>query len=83
MKKDNSKNKIEKSSKVKKNKKENIFTRFKKYLKEVGQEMKKTKWPSRKDMISYSIATLSFILVFALFFAFGDVIIAFVKQVLR
>ena len=45
--------------------------------------MKKTKWPSKKTMISYSIATLLFILIFALFFTFTDVIIAAIKQVLR
>ncbi len=43
----------------------------------VKKEMKKVKWPTRKEMITYSTATLTFILVFALFFSATDFVLAF------
>lgn len=42
----------------------------------VKEEMKKVKWPTKKEMIKYSIATLTFIVVFALFFTLSDVAVA-------
>jgi len=39
------------------------------FLNGVKKEMKKVRWPNKKEMITYSIATISFIIVFALFFA--------------
>lgn len=42
----------------------------------VKSEMKKVKWPSKKEMATYSAATLGFILVFALFFSITDIILA-------
>ena len=80
---------MEKDKKVKKTvskktkKKESIFKRLSSYFKGVRTEMKKTKWPSKKEMVLYSSATLLFILVFALFFTLNDVIISFVKQLVR
>ena len=54
-------------------KKESFFTGVKK-------EMKHVRWPLKKEMVKYSIATLSFIIFFALFFAACDFIIAAVKM---
>ena len=54
-------------------KKESFFTG-------VRKEMKKVRWPLKKEMIKYSIATLSFIIFFALFFTLGDLIIAGLKM---
>ena len=34
----------------------------------VKKEMGKVRWPNKKEMLTYSIATISFILVFGLFF---------------
>lgn len=50
-----------------------------KFLKEVRSEVAKVKWPSKKDMIKYSVATISFIIFFALFFYLIDIIIALLK----
>ena len=76
--------KVKKSvSKKSKAKKESIFKRLSNYFKGVRTEMKKTKWPSKKEMVLYSSATLLFILVFALFFTLNDVVISFVKQLVR
>ena len=54
-------------------KKESFFTGVKK-------EMKHVRWPLKKEMVKYSIATLSFIIFFTLFFMLTDLIIAAVKM---
>ena len=36
-----------------------------KYLKEVWFELKKVTWPTKKEMVSYTIAVVVFILIFA------------------
>lgn len=46
----------------------------------VKKEMKKVRWPLKKEMIKYSCATLFFIVFFALFFMLGDLIIAGIKM---
>lgn len=46
----------------------------------VKEEMKKVKWPTRKEMIKYSSAALTFIIVFALFFTLTDLAIAGLKM---
>lgn len=45
----------------------------------VKEEMKKVKWPTKKEMIKYSGAALTFIVVFALFFALTDLAVAGLK----
>ena len=67
----------------KKEKKPSIFSRIHSYFKGVNSEMRKTKWPSKKDMVLYSSATLLFIVIFALFFTLNDVIISGVHELLR
>ena len=67
----------------KKEKKPSIFSRIHSYFKGVNSEMKKTKWPSKKDMVLYSSATLLFIVIFALFFTLNDVIISGIHELLR
>ncbi len=51
------------------------------FLKEVRTEMSKVKWPSKKDMTKYSIATVVFVIFFALFFFGIDAILALLKEV--
>ena len=60
-------------------KKENKKVKKELFLTGVRKEMKKVRWPLKKEMIKYSLVTLSFIVFFALFFALGDLIIAAVK----
>lgn len=55
----------------------------KKFFKSVIAEIKKVRWPKKKEMIKYSLATLICIVVFALFFMLSDVVIAAVKSVLE
>lgn len=49
------------------------------FLKEVKSEVSKVKWPSKKDMVKYSAATIVFVIFFALFFYIIDLIIALLK----
>ncbi len=49
------------------------------FLNNVNKEMGKVRWPNRREMITYSSATLFFIVVFAMFFTLLDIILAFFK----
>ena len=51
----------------------------KSYIEEVKDEMKKVKWPTKKEMVKYTISTLSFIILFALFFLAIASLFAFLK----
>ena len=64
------------SSKGKKKEKGNIFERIANFFSGVKTEFKRVKWPSRKDMVKYSIATIIFIISCSLFFYLIDVILA-------
>ena len=54
-----------------------------KFLFSVKKEMTKVKWPNRKEMLTYSAATIAFILVFAVFFSGLDFILAGLKMVIK
>lgn len=71
-----------KNEKVKKEseKKDNIWIRFKIFCHGVKSEFDKVHWPSKQDMIKYSIATVVFILFCSLFFYLIEVIFAFVQS---
>lgn len=47
-----------------------------KFFGEVKAEMTKVRWPNKKEMTKFSIATLGFILIFSVYFLVGDLIIA-------
>lgn len=49
------------------------------FLKDVQKEMKKVRWLTKKEMIKYSIAVLTIMIFFSLFFVSSDLIIGFVK----
>ena len=55
---------------------------IKRWFKEVISEFKKVRWPNKKEMIKYSIATIVFILFFALFFYVIEVAIYLINQVI-
>lgn len=50
-----------------------------KFFVSVKKEMAKVKWPTKKELFSYSIATVSFILLFALFFILTDTVLSLLK----
>ncbi len=55
----------------------------KKFLGNVHKEMKKVRWPKKKEMLKYSVAVLSCILVLSAFFVLSDLVIAFAKTILE
>ena len=48
----------------------------------VKREMKNVRWPSKKELITYSIATLGFVVFFGLFFTLTDSGIALVRTLI-
>lgn len=63
-----------KKVKTTKKKKESIFTGVK-------REMKKVTWPSKKDIIKYSVATLVFCIVVMIFFQLLNLGLSVIKGV--
>ncbi len=53
------------------------------FFKEVKKELQKVRWPKKKEMITYSVATISFALVFALFFILTDLLLASLKMLVK
>ena len=47
----------------------------------VKKEMKKVRWPKRKEMVKFSIATIAIVLFFMLFFTASDSIISGIVKV--
>ncbi len=77
------KKKEEKKKNKNKQKKEKKKSGLFAYFKSVKSEISKVKWPSKKDMIKYSIATIVFILFFAIFFYCIDFVIAIIKEAVK
>ena len=42
----------------------------------IKKEMGKVRWPNKKEMLTYSIATIAFVIFFAIFFTVADFVIA-------
>ena len=59
-----------------------LMKKIARFLVGVKSEMKKVRWPDKKKMVENSTATLSFILVFAVFFAVLDLILSLIKTVI-
>lgn len=69
----------EKMTKTKK-KKEKTPKKKTNFFKEVRKEVAQVRWPSRKEMVKNSVATISFVVFFAAFFYLIEVIFAFIKS---
>jgi|GEM_PF-1021606 len=72
-----------KVEKKKEEKKVGFFGKIKNYLRSVRVELKKVKWPTKQEFFKYTMATLFFIIFFALFFLLSDVLIYGLKQLVR
>lgn len=55
--------------------------KIKEFLISVKKETSKIKWPTKKEMIKYSTATLSFMFFFGIFFFVLDFVFAFLKSI--
>lgn len=82
-KKDQITNKEKPVKEKKKIEKESLFTKLKNFINGVKTEGKRVKWPNRKDMIKYSLATIIFIVGCSLFFYAIDIIMAFLHTLGR
>ncbi len=54
--------------------------KVKEFFSSVKKETSKIKWPTKKEMIKYSAATLSFMVFFGVFFFVLDFVFAFLKS---
>lgn len=89
--------KEEKKSKQKKEKKEerkqstvkntsekkSLWVRFRIFCYGVKTEAKRVHWPTKKDMVKYSIATVLFIVFCSVFFYIIDILFALVQSIFR
>lgn len=53
------------------------------FLVGVKGEIKKIKWTDKKDLIKYSIATVSVVIIFSAFFGLLDFVLTSVKLAIR
>ena len=72
-----------KKKEVNTDKKENIFKKISKYFKGVGKEVKRIKWTNGKDLVKYSIAAISFVIFFGLYFYGIDWIVLLVRSLAK
>ena len=52
-----------------------------KFLKNIKKELEKVKWPDKKFMAKYTIATMAFVIFFALFFYGITALMAFIRGI--
>jgi len=69
-----------KKKEVKTTEKKGLFTKFRIFCHGVKSEFEKVHWPTKKDMVKYSIATIVFIIFCGLFFYAIDIIFALIKS---
>lgn len=60
--------------------KKSLITRFRIFCHGVKSEFDRVHWPSKNDMVKYSIATIIFVIFFAVFFYLIDIIFALVQS---
>lgn len=74
--------KIEKkdTKKVEKEKKKNIFSRILGYFKGVKKEISRIRWTKGKELVKYSVAAVSFILFFCVYFYIIDMLVALLRS---
>ena len=85
--KENKKEDVKNTKKVSKDNskaKKNVAKSAKKesWFKGVVSEFKKVRWPNKKEMVKYSIATILFIIFFAVFFYLIEVAVYFIKEMI-
>ena len=70
----------EKTTNKKEKKKDGIWTKIVLFFKGVKSEWKRVKWPTKKDMIKYSVATIVLVVGCSVFFYVIDVLLAFLHS---
>lgn len=52
-------------------------------LKGVREEVRKIQWPKRKEMATYTASVLGFVVFFAVYFMFSEIIISQILRMLK
>ncbi|MGN0766878.1 MAG: preprotein translocase subunit SecE [Christensenellales bacterium] len=52
----------------------NVFERIGRYFKEVFGETKKLSWPTRKELVSYTLTVIAFVAIFAVIIGLLDML---------
>ncbi len=73
----------EKSKKSKQEEKKSFKEKLQSFFHGVKTETKRIHWPTKKELIKYSIATIVFILFCAIFFYIIDIIFALVHSLIK
>ena len=60
-----------------------VKVKEKSYSKQVKDELKKVKWPSKKEMVKYSVASIIFIFVFGVYFYGLDALFAWISSLVK
>lgn len=77
----NKKEENKKSKKISSREKKSLWVKFRIFCHGVKSETLKVHWPSKKDMLKYSIATVGFIVFCSLFFYLIEVIFALIQTI--
>jgi len=75
-----SKNTKKETKKPEKKNKKNIFSKIMGYFKGVKKEISRIRWTKGKEMVKYSIAAVSFILFFCVYFYVIDMLVALLRS---
>lgn len=70
---------VKKENATKKNEKKATKARKENYIEGVSEELKKVKWPSKKEVIKYTIATITLVLILVAFFVLLDLGMSIIK----
>lgn len=73
------KKKVEKVKKTNKNKVDKKKVQKEGFFKGIKKELKMVKWPSFKELLKYTIATIIFCVILVAFFEALNIIMAYVK----
>jgi preprotein translocase subunit SecE len=74
---------VKKEEKKSSNEKKSLWTRFMIFCHGVKSEFQKVHWPSKENMIKYSIAVILFIIFCSLFFYLIDIIFAGIQAIFK
>ena len=70
------------SKKVSVEQKKSLWVKFRIFCHGVASEFKKVNWPTKENMIKYSIATIVFVVFLAVFFYIIDVLFALIQTLI-
>ena len=71
-----------KSSKSETKNKQSLWVRFRIFCHGVASEFKKVHWPTKYNMVKYSIATIVFVIFLAILFYIIDILFALVQTLI-